>query len=84
MPNPLPIRRIVTELLEADLAAEELWIDPPQAPALAQHLYRVAQLSLLVGQAAGLSDDVMQDLGVAALYHDCGYAATGGRRARPR
>jgi len=73
IPNPLPLRRIVTELLEADLAAEELWTDPPQAPALAQHLYRVTQLSLLVGRAAGLSDDVMQDLGVAALYHDSGY-----------
>jgi hypothetical protein len=75
VPNPLPLRRVVTELLEADLAAEELWIDPPEAPDLAQHLYRVTQLSLLIGQAAGLSDDVMQDLGVAALYHDCGYAA---------
>jgi hypothetical protein len=75
VPNPLPLRRVVTELLEADLAAEELWIDPPEAPDLAQHLYRVTQLSLLVGRAAGLSDDVMQDLGLAALYHDCGYAA---------
>jgi hypothetical protein len=75
VPNPLPLRRVVTEMLESDLAAEELWVDPPEAPALAQHLYRVAQLSLVIGHAAGLSDDVMQDLGVAALYHDCGYAA---------
>ena len=83
VPNPLPIRRIVAELLEADLDAEELWIDPPQAPALAQHLYRVAQLSLLIGRAAGLSEDVMQDLGVAALYHDCGYAAAGSKPDAP-
>ena len=53
VPNPLPLRRVVTELLEADLAAEELWTDPPQAPALAQHLYRVTQLSLLVGRSRG-------------------------------
>jgi hypothetical protein len=77
VPNPLPLRRIVTELLEADFAAEELWTDAHQAPALARHLYRVSQLSLLIGRAAGLSDDVMQDLGVAALYHDCGYTAAG-------
>lgn len=83
VPNPLPLRRIVTELLEADLAAEELWTTPPQAPALAQHLYRVAQLSLLIGRSAGLSDDVMQDLGVAALYHDCGYTAPGASAATP-
>jgi len=76
-PNPLPLRRLVTEMLERDLAAEELWEDPAEAPALARHLMRVAHLSLLVGQAAGLPQDALQDLGVAALYHDCGYAAGG-------
>ena len=44
---------------------------------VSRHLFRVAQLSLLIGRGAGLSEDVMQDLGVAALYHDCGYAASG-------
>ena len=83
VPNPLPLRRVVTELLEADLATEELWVDPPLAPALAQHLYRVTQLSLLIGRTAGLSDDVMQDLGVAALYHDCGYASAAATPGAP-
>jgi hypothetical protein len=77
IPNPLPLRRLVTELLERDLADEELWEDPKTAPALARHLLRVAHLSLLVGRAAGLAQDVLQDLGVSALYHDCGYAAGG-------
>ncbi len=77
VPNPLPLRRLVTELLERDLAAEELWEDPQGAPAFARHLLRVAHLSLLVGTAARLPQDVLQDLGVAALYHDCGYAAGG-------
>jgi hypothetical protein len=76
-PNPLPLRRLVTEMLEQDLAAEELWEDPSEAPALARHLLRVAHLSLLVGRAVGLPQDALQDLGVAALYHDCGYAAGG-------
>jgi hypothetical protein len=82
VPNPLPLRRLVTELLERDLAAEELWEDPPDAPALARHLLRVAHLSLLIGTAARLPQDVLQDLGVSALYHDCGYAA-GGKTGGP-
>jgi len=75
VPNPLPLRRIVTELLERDLSAEELWREPADAPPYALHQVRVAHLSLLVGSALGLSPNVRQDLGVAALYHDCGYAA---------
>jgi len=75
VPNPLPLRRIVTELLERDLSAEELWRDSADAPPYAMHQVRVAHLSLLVGSALGLPSNVRQDLGVAALYHDCGYAA---------
>jgi hypothetical protein len=30
-----------------------------------------------VGRELGLSQSVLQDLGVAALYHDCGYAGGG-------
>jgi hypothetical protein len=74
VPNPLPLRRVVTELLERDLAAAELWTDPEDAPPFALHLLRVAHLSLLVGKALGLPQSVLQDLGVAALYHDSGYA----------
>ena len=74
VPNPLPLRRLVTELLERDAASEELWTEPPGAPVYALHQLRVAQLSLLAGRELGLSQSVLQDLGVAALYHDCGYA----------
>jgi response regulator RpfG family c-di-GMP phosphodiesterase len=70
-------------MLEQDLTAEELWQDPTEAPALARHLLRVAHLSLLVGTAAGLHPDALQDLGVAALFHDCGYAAGGHTGAGP-
>jgi hypothetical protein len=78
VPNPLPLRRLVTELLERDLLTEELWTEPPgEVPAYALHQLRVAQLSLLVGRGLALSQSVLQDLGVAALYHDCGYAAGG-------
>ena len=75
VPNPLPLRRLVTELLERDAASEELWTEPPDTPPYALHQLRVTQLSLLVGRELGLPQSVLQDLGVAALYHDCGYAA---------
>jgi hypothetical protein len=78
VPNPLPLRRLVTELLERDLSAEEMWAEPPgDAPPYAVHQLRVAQLALLVGRALSIPQSVLQDLGVAALYHDCGYAAEG-------
>lgn len=75
VPNPLPVRRLVTELLERSPVVEELWAEPPGAPPYALHQLRVAQLSLLVGRELALPQSVLQDLGVAALYHDCGYAA---------
>jgi hypothetical protein len=75
VPNALPLRRLVTELLERDVASEELWLEPPDAPPCALHQLRVAQLALLVGREVGLAQGVLQDLGVAALLHDCGYAA---------
>ncbi len=75
VPNPLPLRRLVTELLERGTASEELWADPAEAPSYALHQLRVAQLALLVGREISLPQSILQDLGVAALYHDCGYAA---------
>jgi hypothetical protein len=75
VPNPLPLRRLVTELLERATASEELWADAAEAPPYALHQLRVAQLSLLVGRELALPQSVLQDLGVSALYHDCGYAA---------
>jgi hypothetical protein len=77
VPNPLPLRRVVTELVERGFADEELWLDRPEAPAYAFHQLRVAELALLVGRALDLPPSVLQDLGTAALYHDCGYAAGG-------
>jgi hypothetical protein len=74
VPNPLPLRRLVTELLERGFANEEMWTDPLDAPRHALHQLRVAQLALLAGGALGLAPSLLQDLGVAALYHDCGYA----------
>ncbi len=75
VPNPLPLRRVVSELLRRDLGEEDLWIDPAPAAAHAVHAFRVAHLALLIGRALGLPESALQDLGLAGFYHDAGYAA---------
>jgi hypothetical protein len=78
LPNPLPLRRIVTEIVDGGVGAEGLWdesgIDGPHAA----HVMRVCRVALLIGGAVGLSAEALQDLGVAALFHDVGYAAREG------
>ncbi len=73
--NPLPARRAVTEMLASGLEREGLALDPPGLPAHAAHALRVARVSLLLGRELGLSESVLQDLGVAALFHDAGYTS---------
>lgn len=73
--NPLPARRAVTEMLAAGLEREGLALDPPGLPVHASHALRVARLALLLGRELGLSEAVLQDLGVAALFHDAGYSS---------
>jgi hypothetical protein len=78
MPNPLPMRRVVTEIIEGGVGAEGLWEEPGVASPFGAHVVRVARLSLILGKALGFSDEAMQDLGVAALFHDMGYGAREG------
>jgi hypothetical protein len=72
--NPLPLRRAVVELLDAGLTAPELWESVGEGLPHASHAVSVTLVALLVGRAAGFSPAVLQDLGVAALLHDAGYA----------
>ena len=72
-PNALPLRRLVAELLERGLANTDVW-ENPQPDGFAAQQVRVARLALLLGAAVGLPVAAVQDLGVAALYHDSGYA----------
>jgi hypothetical protein len=78
LPNPLPIRRAVAEMLAAEEGIE-MTGDPQGSSRLAAHSLRVAQLSLLIGQGLGLPEAALQDLGVAAMLHDVGYAAREGQ-----
>jgi hypothetical protein len=69
--NPLPARRAVAELLARP---GELETDPPGGFPHVAHALRVSRLALALGRELGLSHTLLQDLGVAALLHDVGYA----------
>lgn len=76
--NILPLRRVVTDLLELQPGHDPLWWSPPGASAHGLHSFRVCQYALLLADGAELSVAVRQDLGVAALLHDIGVARAGG------
>ena len=78
LPNPLPMRRIVTEILESEGGGEGLWHEASSASPYGDHALQVCRFALLLGRAAGLSDENIQDLGVCAMFHDAGYAAREG------
>ena len=75
MANPIPVRRAVIDLVEG------LREDPARAtapvrghPPVERHLLSVTNLALRLGLALGLEDAPLSDLGVAAMFHDVGYA----------
>jgi hypothetical protein len=78
MPNPLPLRRMITEIIDGGVGAEGLWDEPGSANEFGSHVVRVSRFSLVIGTAMGLSEEALQDLGVAALFHDMGYGAREG------
>jgi hypothetical protein len=75
--NILPMRRVVTDLLELGAGHDELWWHPPHASAHGMHSLRVCQYALLIAEGVHLSVALRQDLGVAALLHDIGAARAG-------
>ena len=76
--NILPLRRVVTDLLELQPGHDDLWGDPPGASVHGLHSFRVCQYALLLAEGAELSVALRQDLGVTALLHDIGVARAGG------
>jgi len=83
LPNPLPVRRIVNDLIDVtearDLVRISLEMDNA-APLFARHTLMVTNLSILIGRAAGLSASFLTDLGTAAIFHDVGFCAREGGR----
>jgi hypothetical protein len=78
MPNPLPMRRIVTEILESDGGGDGLMADAMHSSKFGAHTLQVCRLALMIARGAGLPDEAIQDIGVAAMFHDMGYAAREG------
>lgn len=78
VPNALPVRRLVTEMLKAGITADGLWKELGDASPETAHSIRVALCALIIGDALGLTEGTNQDLGVAAIFHDIGYAAREG------
>ena len=74
VPNPLPLRRLVAELMLLDPSDVAYWQDVASSAAYGAHVLRVVRVALLIGKATGLSASSLQDLGVAACFHDVGYA----------
>lgn len=81
-PNPLPIRRLVNEFVDASADAATLGREEDAENAHAgesdgeytRHCVRVTTFAVLIGRELGLSASSLADLGVAAMYHDSGYA----------
>lgn len=82
MPNPAPLRRVVAELVDAsaelDVVADEAQLPDPGATAYARHTRRVCVLAVVLGRDLGLPHANLADLGVAAMFHDAGYASRAG------
>jgi hypothetical protein len=74
LPNPLPLRRLVTDVLDVPTDSSDYWQDPIGVGAYAAHTLRIGKLALAIGRALGLSAGALQDLGLAAMFHDVGYA----------
>ena len=76
--NPLKVRRAVQDMI--DLSAEDIEL-PLKLQAIQgsedpyfNHSVNVANLSIAIGKRLGLSKVHLRELGVAAVFHDVGYA----------
>jgi hypothetical protein len=78
VPDALPVRRLITEMLKVGITADGLWKELGDASPECAHSIRVALVALLIGESVGLSEAIQQDLGVSAIFHDIGYAAREG------
>ncbi|MCB9781194.1 MAG: HD domain-containing protein [Alphaproteobacteria bacterium] len=80
MPPASQVRRVVAELVQEGDYTALIHEDRPGIGSYTAHVQRVTHVALMLGQALGLSTEVLQDLGVAAMFHDIGYASREGQQ----
>lgn len=77
IPNPLPVRRAVIDMVNSIREKPDAGTTEPfkktAGCAGEQHLLSVTSLTLTLGEAVGLPEGALSDLGVAAMLHDIGY-----------
>ena len=78
VPNPLPLRRAVTEILKYSQDEMMGINDSEKASTYGFHTLQVCRFSIIIAQELGLSEEAIQDLGLAAMFHDMGYSAREG------
>lgn len=79
VPNPLPVRRLVNDIIDTTDYADQILEKEQSGPSVraaahARHSLRVCTLAVMIGRELGLSNAALADLGVAAMFHDVGYA----------
>ncbi len=80
VPNPLPVRRLVNDIIDTTDYADQILEKEQSGPSVnaaahARHSLRVCTLAVMIGKELGLSNAALADLGVAAMFHDTGYAS---------
>ena len=86
LPSPLPVRRLVHDLIDATAGSDPLTpaiANEGGMPPFARHTAMVTNLAIMLGRAAGLPDTSLADLGVAAMFHDIGFCFAGNGAAVP-
>ena len=82
VPNPLPLRRTVTDILKYSGDDVGGLLNDEKSSTYGFHTLQVCRFALLMAQELNLSDEAVQDLGLAAMFHDMGYSAREGADAQ--
>ena len=78
LPNPLPMRRVVSDLGGSGVGNPDLWQERVDASPFGNHTLRVSLVCMLIAGELGFTGEAIQDLGVVALFHDVGYSTREG------
>lgn len=78
VPNPLPLRRAVADILKYSGDDVGGLTSTEKSSTYGFHVLQVCRFTLLIAQELKLTEEAIQDLGLAAMFHDIGYSAREG------